>query len=323
MKPLHVALIVIGVALAGGLAVRMTQPEPLQVTAAPPRPAPAPTVTPVSAPAIVAAPVEPVSGPEAAPAPVWAPETTREPARKVPAKPKPFATAGQVAKLEKTNPPEPKIETPPPASYEEPKREPLQQPDRQPDRQPEHAAVETPVTAPTPTPPPAPRQVVLQAGTQIAVRLSQTLSSDHLIAGDTFQATLAEPLVVDGLIVAERGARASGRIVDSKRGLLELALSTIQTADGQRVAVSSEPWAKQAASSRNEDIAKVGGGAALGAIIGAIAGGGMGAAIGAGVGGGAGVGAAAIGKPKTVNLPTETVVRFRLVSRVAITERQL
>jgi hypothetical protein len=167
-------------------------------------------------------------------------------------------------------------------------------------------------------------------GTQISVRLDQGLISDHLSPGDTFQASLAEPLVVDGYIIAERGSRVSGHVVDAQRAgrlsgtsELGLSLSTIQTADGQRIAISTEPWMKQGDSSRNRNVATIGGGAALGAIVGAIAGGGKGAAIGAGVGGAAGTGVAASTRGKPVNIASETVIRYRLSSRVKITERPL
>jgi hypothetical protein len=185
-------------------------------------------------------------------------------------------------------------------------------------------------SAPAPPTPNVALQVILRQGIQIAVRLDQSLSSDHLSPGDTFQASLAEPLVVDGYIIAERGARASGRIVDSRQAGrmsgtadLQLALSTFQTADGQKISVSTEPWAKEGTSSQGANVAKIGGGAALGAIIGAIAGGGKGAAIGAGVGGAAGTGAAAATRGKPVTIPTETVIRFRLATRVTVTERPL
>ena len=73
-----------------------------------------------------------------------------------------------------------------------------------------------------------------------------------------------------------------------------------------------------------EDAAKIGGGAALGAVVGAIAGGGTGAAIGAGGGGVPQVpGTMAAMRGKPVNVPAQTIIRFRLATRVTITERQL
>jgi hypothetical protein len=164
----------------------------------------------------------------------------------------------------------------------------------------------------------------------ISVRLMQTLSTEHVTAGDTFQATLAEPLVVNGLAIAERGARVAGRVIDCRKAgrlsgtsMLELGLTSVQSADGQHVAISTDPWTKQTQNPAAGEAAKIGGGAVLGAIIGAIAGGGKGAAIGAGVGGGAGAGAAAVTGGKPIELPTETIVKFRLRSKVTITERQM
>lgn len=162
----------------------------------------------------------------------------------------------------------------------------------------------------------------------IPARLIESVSSDRSQPGDTFNASLAEPLVVDGLVIAERGARITGCIVDAQKGgrlggaaSLQLGLVSIETSDGQRVAISTEPWGQRGENSAPQDAAKIGGGAALGAIIGAIAGGGKGAAIGAGVGGAAGTGASAATRGKPVNVPSETIIRFRLASGVTITER--
>lgn len=104
---------------------------------------------------------------------------------------------------------------------------------------------------------------------------------------------------------------------------LDLELTIVETSDGQKVEISTVPWTKRGDTSYGADAAKVGGGAVLGAIIGAAAGGGKGAAIGAGAGGILGAGAAAASRGKPVNVPSETVIRFRLASRVTIMERQL
>lgn len=163
----------------------------------------------------------------------------------------------------------------------------------------------------------------------IAVRLDESLSTDRQHPGETFQGSLAEPILAEDLVIAERGARVTGRVTDARSGarmsgasLLQLELASFVTADGQRVSVYSEPWSKQAESAAANNVAKISGGAALGAIIGAIAGGGKGAAIGALAGGGAGTAAAAASKGKAVDVPSETVIRFRLAAGVTITERQ-
>ena len=79
---------------------------------------------------------------------------------------------------------------------------------------------------------------------------------------------------------------------------------------GSENAVSSKE--KQGVGANKRTGKYVGGGAAVGAIIGAIAGGGKGAAIGAGVGAGAGAGAQILTKGKSVNVPAESLLTYRL-----------
>jgi len=102
---------------------------------------------------------------------------------------------------------------------------------------------------------------------------------------------------------------------------LTLAVSEINTTDGQRVAVQTDSYEKWGNSSVKGDTAKVATGAALGAIIGAIAGGGKGAAIGAGAGGAAGTGVALGTRGAPVSVPSESVITFRLARPVTITEK--
>jgi hypothetical protein len=170
--------------------------------------------------------------------------------------------------------------------------------------------------------------VTLQAGTLLPVRLGETVSSDRNHSGDTFTATLDSPLVVDGFVIAEKGARAEGRVVESQqagkvKGLSSIALelALLKTSDGQQVEISTDSFTKMGPESKGSDAAKIGGGAALGAIIGAIAGGGKGAAIGAGVGGAAGTGAVVGTRGKPAVLPSETKISFRVNHSVTLTEK--
>ena len=186
-----------------------------------------------------------------------------------------------------------------------------------------------PVEPPAPAPPPPPKQATLKAGTLVAVRLIETVSSDKNHPGDTFSGTLDAPLVVDGLVLAERGARVEGKIVESQqagriKGLssIALALTRVNLSDGQRVEISTDSFTKMGPQSRTADAEKIGGGAALGAIIGAIAGGGKGAAIGAGVGGAAGTGTVAATRGKAAVLPSETKISFRINNTITVTEKR-
>ena len=67
-------------------------------------------------------------------------------------------------------------------------------------------------TPPLPPPgpggtPPEPHKVTLNAGLLLPVRLVDGLSSERNAPGDAFLATFDKELVVDGFVIAERGAR--------------------------------------------------------------------------------------------------------------------
>ena len=51
-----------------------------------------------------------------------------------------------------------------------------------------------------------------QGSSSVSVRLIDRLSTENAKAGDTFTATLAEPFVVDGRVVAQKNARVTGRV---------------------------------------------------------------------------------------------------------------
>jgi len=176
-----------------------------------------------------------------------------------------------------------------------------------------------------PSTPPA-NQVTLKAGILIAARTGEGLSSEHNAVGDGFSATLDQPLVVDGWVIAEKGARLEGKVVETGRGkgqpTLVVALTQLRTSDGQRVAIETETYARHGQAATGETAGKIVAGTVIGAAIGAIAGGGKGAAIGAGAGTAAGAGVATATRSKPAVLPAETVIRFRLKNAVTITERQ-
>src|SRR5580658_10321637 len=173
-----------------------------------------------------------------------------------------------------------------------------------------------------------PHTVTLAAGTMLPVRIGEALSSARNQPGDTFLATLTQPLVIDGWVIAERGARVEGRVIDATpagrvKGVSHLGISIVRlaTADGQNIRIRTEQYVKDGPTSTGTDAAKIGGGAALGAIIGAIVGGGKGAGIGAGAGGAAGAGDVLLTRGKPAEIPVETRVSFRVQDAVTITER--
>lgn len=180
-------------------------------------------------------------------------------------------------------------------------------------------------------PAPAPREprvVTIPAGERLSVRIDNTLSSARNRADDTFFATLDEQLIVDGLIVADTGARLQGRIVEARqagrlKGVAHLAfeLTHLDTDDGQRVEIRTSVFSMDGRRTRGKDLKKVAMGAGAGAILGAIFGGGKGAAIGAASGAGAGAGTAAATRGEPAVIEPETRLEFRLTNGVTITER--
>lgn len=173
-----------------------------------------------------------------------------------------------------------------------------------------------------------PQTVTIPAGTLLTVRVDQSISSETSTTGDTFRASLDQPLVVNGFVIAERGARVEGKVAASDPGgrvrgvaSLGLELTRLNTSDGQRLQLQTESFAKEGERNTKRDIAKVGAAAGIGAAIGAIAGGGKGAAIGAAVGGAAGTGGVMATRGGPAMVPAETRLSFRLSAPVTVTER--
>jgi len=156
------------------------------------------------------------------------------------------------------------------------------------------------------------------------VRLIDPIDTEHSQAGDTFRATLKEPIMVDDEVVIPMGADVEGRIAELRSaghfsGQSELALELARlTVNGKTYSISTDQWTKEGTSRGKRTAATVGGGAAVGAIIGAIAGGGKGAAIGAAAGAGAGTGVQAITKGQQIKLAAETPLLFRLESPLSV-----
>ena len=112
MKPVHAGLLIVGAALAGGLAVEMTEPQPIPVAPAPApipfshvaSPAPAVIPTPLNAPPVNTMPAKPSPIPNKvadAPAPVYVEPVQRAPIRKD----KPILTARAAPPVVNTMPP--------------------------------------------------------------------------------------------------------------------------------------------------------------------------------------------------------------------------
>ena len=96
-------------------------------------------------------------------------------------------------------------------------------------------------------------------------------------------------------------------------------LSVDVRGDRAEVAIDTEPIYREGSSVRNENAAKIGGGAIGGAIIGGILGGAKGAAIGGSIGAGAGTAAVAAGGRNAATLPSGSPVTVRIEHPVVVT----
>ena len=182
-----------------------------------------------------------------------------------------------------------------------------------------------PVPAPArPVPTTEPARVTVPNGTELVVRLTESVSSDLNEKGDTFLASLASPIMIGDRVVIPAEAGVEGKVVDVQSagrfsGRPKVAVQmTRLTYNGNTYELRSSQYSKQGASRDARTVAAIGGGAGVGAIIGAVLGGGRGAAIGSVIGAGVGTGAQATGKAPQVNLPAETVLSFRLQSPLTV-----
>jgi hypothetical protein len=162
-----------------------------------------------------------------------------------------------------------------------------------------------------------PQSTTVAAGTTVEVRTNDAIKVKDLSEARTYTGVVNNDVLdANGAVAIPRGSNAD--LVVRKIGDTEMALDLEAiTSNGRRYTVASDTSTQ--AADRKEGIGAnkrtgkyVGGGAAVGAIIGAIAGGGKGAAIGAATGAAAGAGAQVLTRGKSVNVPAETVLSFRL-----------
>jgi hypothetical protein len=162
----------------------------------------------------------------------------------------------------------------------------------------------------------------LPPGTEVVVRLIDAIDSERSREGDTFRASLEEPLSIGGETIAPRDSDATVRLARNKEsgkmtGKTELTVELVSvTIDGKPVQVNTSSVSQSSGSQGVKTAKTAAAVGAVGAIIGAIAGGGKGAAIGAGAGAAAGAGSQVFLGGQHVLIPSETVLTFTTASPV-------
>ena len=182
---------------------------------------------------------------------------------------------------------------------------------------------------PPPAPANIPPQLTIAPGTFLMVRVNQPISSDHNQAGDAFSATLVKPVVVNGVIVADRGQVIEGRVSEAQKAgrvqgtsRLGIELTDLTLIDGDQVPIRTQLVTRNGSTSEGRDAVGIGAATGIGAIIGAGAAGrhevGEGAAIGAGVGAAAGIIGVLLTRGNPTVIHPEQVLTFRVENPVTI-----
>ncbi len=176
---------------------------------------------------------------------------------------------------------------------------------------------------------PFPAQLTIKAGTYVTVRLNEILSSERSMTGDAFTATLAKPIVVDGIVVAQRGQDVTGRVTEAKKSgrlgsnsRLGIQLVDLPIVDGQQLPIQSELITRNGTRSTGRDTGTVAATTGVGAAVGAGVNGGVGAGVGAGAGLAAGLAGVLLTRGNPTVIHPETLLTFRLNQDVTVsTER--
>ncbi len=166
--------------------------------------------------------------------------------------------------------------------------------------------------------------VEIPAGTELRLRIDQTVGTENSRPGDNFGATLETPVAVGAKTVLGKGTRFVGHVVSARpsgrlkdRGHLTIVLDSFEQ-EGKTYAIDTSPMTRVTSDHKKRNTVAIGGGAGVGALIGGLAGGGKGAAIGAAAGAAAGTAGAAATGEKHVSIPAESVLRFTLKAPVRV-----
>jgi hypothetical protein len=175
---------------------------------------------------------------------------------------------------------------------------------------------------PPPPPPPAaayhgPTQAVtIPSGTDVVIRMIDTVDSQTNHVSDPFHASLDAPLVVGNTVVAQKGADVYGMLANAKdsghisgKPQLTLELTGIRI-NGNVVPIDSTTYDVVGKSRGSQSAERIGGGAIVGAVIGGVIGGPKGAAVGATVGAGAGTAVQLSTHGDRIRVPSETRLEF-------------
>jgi len=179
----------------------------------------------------------------------------------------------------------------------------------------------------------------LAEGTNIRVRLSQSLSSAESRAGESFKAIVDQDVYKDGRVIIPAGAEMRGRVVRVSQGhhlgphaTIRLSPEAIVLPDGTEYHIYAEAVQSRASGTRTneeggieasphykKDAIEYGAGTGAGAIVGGEIGGPVGAGVGSLIGAGAVTAHMLTGRPPAADLPQGSVLIFSLMQPMELT----
>jgi hypothetical protein len=173
--------------------------------------------------------------------------------------------------------------------------------------------------------PAQPTEVDIPAGTNLNVRINPRNSVKTNRAGDRFDGEIAEPVLgEDNRVVIPKGSPVGGVIEAAhKRGhfkgasVLQLQLTSL-TLNGTPYSLDTRNLTRSKKGKGKRSAAFIGGGSGLGMLIGGVATGGTGLLIGGLAGAGAGTAAAGLTGNRDIEIPSESIVRFKLANDLVV-----
>jgi hypothetical protein len=161
----------------------------------------------------------------------------------------------------------------------------------------------------------------------LIVTVDQALSSKTSQPGQSFLATVAQPVTVQGKTAIPKGSSVIGTVITAKQkgkikgqGESAIALKSV-TIHGQNYSIRTSTLDSTVKGKGKRTAVTTGGGAAGGALIGGLAGGGKGAGIGALVGAAGGLIGGAFTGNKQIEIPAETALTFTLAESLTLPPR--
>jgi hypothetical protein len=170
-----------------------------------------------------------------------------------------------------------------------------------------------------------PADVNIPAGSELAIRINESISVKRTAPGTQFDGEVVEAWVDgNGHVILPKGTPVGGVVDESHRrghfkgrSVLELRLTSL-TLNGQRYPLETRDLRETKKGKGKRSSAFIAGGTGLGMLIGGVAAGQKGMLLGGLAGGGAGTAAAGLTGNRDLDIPAESIVHFKLADDLTL-----